>query len=112
MAWFRSEHDPLIRRSREEEGHRQSVIRTVQPCASNLLCGHADSLNRRLGDLHAIEPLQLYLSRGCARPLTKVRMVARAKWLGCARILQIYVEVVHMSKCLILSIIMLILGHA
>ena len=89
MAWFRSQDDPLMRRSREEERYRQGVIRVVRPCASNLLRGHADPLNRRLVNLHALDPLQSFLSRRCARPLTKARMAAWAERLGRARIFQI-----------------------
>ncbi len=42
MVWFRSQHNPLAGRPREEEGHRQGVIRIVHPFASDILRGHAD----------------------------------------------------------------------
>jgi hypothetical protein len=31
MAWLGSQHNPLIGRPREKEGHRQGAIRLVQP---------------------------------------------------------------------------------
>ena len=89
MARVRSQHDPLIRRSREEERHRQGVIRIVQPCASNFLCGHADPLDRRLRNLYPLESMQFFLSRGCAHPFTGAAKATRVELLGSARIFQI-----------------------
>jgi hypothetical protein len=37
--------------------------------------------------------------------LTKARRATRAEWLGRARIFQIYVEVVHVPQCLVVSTI-------
>ncbi len=89
MLGRRAQHDSLIGRLCEDEGYGQRMLRKAYGWPPRVLGGHADALNRRLGDLHALDPLQFFLSRGCAHPLTKARMDTRTEWLGRARIFQI-----------------------
>jgi hypothetical protein len=83
------------------------MLRKAYGWPPRVLGGHANALNRRLGDLHALDPLQFFLSRGCAHPMTKARRDARAEWLGRATVFQVYDGVGHVSQCLIVVIIML-----
>jgi len=82
MFRWRPEHDSLIGSLCEDEGYGQRIFRKAFGWTPRVLGGHANALNRRLGNLHTLDPLQFFFSRGCAHPLTKARMATRADWPG------------------------------
>ena len=82
MFWQCVQDDSLVGRLCEDEGYGQRILRKAYGWTPRVLGGHADALKRRLGYLHALAPLQFFLSLGCAHPLTKARMATRAERLG------------------------------